>query len=315
MEDNKKENINILVNFDLLISEILKKKLLIIVITIIFAFLSVFISLQIPNKYKSSALLAITDSSDNGMQSALAGLSSQYGGLASMAGISLPSSEGSNKSYYVINTIKSRAFLKHLIEIDQNILQNLIAYKSYDNKLKTIIYDLDIYDPVSKEWVRKPTKYYQAKPSYLELHTRFDEEVLSISLDKITGLIKISIVTVSPEYSKSLLDLVINQLNIIARKKDMDESLAALNYLEALNMTTNQENIKKSINRLIESQIKIQMLANLQDDYLLSPIDPPFLPELKDSPSRALICIFGTLIGFLLSVLYAATNFLFRIRN
>jgi len=314
MENDGRQNFNTQFNFNILFHEIFKKKLLITVVTLIFAILSVLVSLQIPNKYKSSSLLSVVESKD-GMQSALSGLTSQYGGLASMAGVTLPGSEGSDKSYLVINTIKSRTFLKHLIETDPSILQNIMAYESYDAKSKTITYDYDKYNSIKKEWVREPTKYHKSKPSYLELHELFDKKVLQVTLDKITGLIKISITTVSPEYSKSLLELIINELNITERKKDMDKSSKALSYLEQIYIKTSQENIKKSINNLIESQLKIQMLANLQEDYLLSIIDPPFIPELKDSPSRAMICIFGTFIGFLLSILLVLTNFFIRIRN
>ena len=107
MENDGRQNFNTQFNFNILFHEIFKKKLLITVVTLIFAILSVLVSLQIPNKYKSSSLLSVVESKD-GMQSALSGLTSQYGGLASMAGVTLPGSEGSDKSYLVINTIKSR---------------------------------------------------------------------------------------------------------------------------------------------------------------------------------------------------------------
>ena len=50
-------------------------------------------------------------------------------------------------------------------------------------------------------------------------------------------------------------------------------------------------------------QLKTLMLANIEKDYLFSTIDPPFIPLMKSSPSRALICILITLLGGLISIL------------
>ena len=55
-------------------------------------------------------------------------------------------------------------------------------------------------------------------------------------------------------------------------------------------------------NNLIEGQLKTVALANIKDDYLVTIIDPPFIPEVKSEPSRALICVLITLIGFVFSI-------------
>jgi uncharacterized protein involved in exopolysaccharide biosynthesis len=60
--------------------------------------------------------------------------------------------------------------------------------------------------------------------------------------------------------------------------------------------------VKNSINKLIEAQLETQMLANVNEDYLLQSIDPPYVPELKFLPSRAKIAIFGTVSGCFLSI-------------
>ena len=44
------------------------------------------------------------------------------------------------------------------------------------------------------------------------------------------------------------------------------------------------------------------MLANVSNDYVFDVIDPPISPELKFKPSRALICVLGTLLGGMLSM-------------
>ena len=55
-----------------------------------------------------------------------------------------------------------------------------------------------------------------------------------------------------------------------------------------------------------------KMMASIKDDYLLSIIDPPIVPELKSSPKRALICILITIFGGLFSIVVALFNDSFK---
>ena len=45
------------------------------------------------------------------------------------------------------------------------------------------------------------------------------------------------------------------------------------------------------------------MLAEASPDYVFVAVGPSMVPELKSQPKRALICILGTLLGGMLSVL------------
>ena len=110
-------------------------KITIIIITFLFAIFSVYYALSLPDKYTSVALLKVNNSDDS---SALSGLSSQYGGLASMAGISLPSS-AQDKSAYVISSMQSRGFVQHLISFN-GLKENLIAAESFDPETNQIIF-------------------------------------------------------------------------------------------------------------------------------------------------------------------------------
>jgi uncharacterized protein involved in exopolysaccharide biosynthesis len=55
--------------------------------------------------------------------------------------------------------------------------------------------------------------------------------------------------------------------------------------------------------KLIEEQTKIVMLAKVSPEYMLRTLDPAVIPEIKSQPNRALICVLGTLLGGMLSVL------------
>ena len=106
----------------------------------------------------------------------------------------------------------------------------------------------------------------------------------------------------SPNYAFNLLNLIINELNETSREKDLAESNRALEYLENQLSITQQKDIRNSINKLIEAQLETQMLTNIRNEYLLKPLDMPYIPEIKSSPGRAIICIVITFIGFILSI-------------
>ena len=65
-------------------------KIFIIIVCIIFGVSSVIYALSLPNKYTSSSTLIISDTSSS--TDGLGGMASQYGGLASLAGVRLPTS-------------------------------------------------------------------------------------------------------------------------------------------------------------------------------------------------------------------------------
>ena len=76
-----------------------------------------------------------------------------------------------------------------------------------------------------------------------------------------------------------------------------------------------QADVRKSMNKIIENQLKIQMLSNIKSDYLLSIIDTPYIPEVKSAPSRSIITITGSLIGFLMICsLIILNKYIFRFK-
>ena len=127
--------------------------------------------------------------------------------------------------------------------------------------------------------------------------------VLKISKDNKTDFISISFTHESPYFAYSFLTLLINELNSISRKNDLRKSESALVYLKDQLENTSEVDIRDSINILIESELKVQMYANINENYLITPIDPPYFPEVKSEPTRSIICIIGALIGFLVGLL------------
>ena len=113
---------------------------------------------------------------------------------------------------------------------------------------------------------------------------------------------------ISPVFAKEFLDLVIREANELMRKKDMEDSRQGLEYLKSELSKTSFVEIQESINTLIEAQLETQMMTQINQDYILIEIDPPFIAEEKSKPSRALISIFGTILGAILSVSFVLIN-------
>ncbi|WP_229660119.1 Wzz/FepE/Etk N-terminal domain-containing protein, partial [Tersicoccus solisilvae] len=136
-------------------------------VTLVFAVSSAVIALMMPNIYKSEALLA--PASEEQGAGGLAGLASQFGGLASMAGINLGGSGGSDKTQLAIEVLKSRQFIGDFIEKHQ-ILPELMAVDKWNMVDNTLSFDPNVYVQESKTWVRDVKLPFQPKPSLQEAY-------------------------------------------------------------------------------------------------------------------------------------------------
>jgi uncharacterized protein involved in exopolysaccharide biosynthesis len=267
--------------------------------------LAIFYSLQLPNIYQSEALLAPTSNeSANGNLASLAG---QFGGLASMAGINLGGSNQLDKTKLAISILKSKHFTNEFIE-KRGILPELMAAKAWDMDSNTIIYDEELYDTENNKWVRVVEKPLKPRPSLQEAYEVFIE-IVEIKEDADVGVFTLSVEHVSPYTAKLWVDWLIEDINELIKKREMDEALRSSEYLHAQLEETQVEEMRDALYRLIEEQAKTVMLAQVREEYVFQTIDPALVPEKKLKPSRALICILGGIIGFVLMALCFTVRF------
>ena len=255
----------------------------------------------LPDTYTSDSLLIIADDSEAG-GSGLASMASRYSGLASMAGVSM-SNGSTSKSDHIIATIKSRSFFKHLASIP-GIYPSLVAGDSYDWKTKKLTLNQGIYNSVKGTWIN-------GMPSLQGSHDEYFLKNLVISADKKTGFIYLSFTHISPEFSLLMAQTVIEEANNIVRLQHIGESNKALAYLNDELKKTFEIGTKDSISTLIDAQLKVQMLANVRQDYIISPIDKPVLPEWKSGPTRMRIVLLSSIVGLLISAFFALYAYYF----
>jgi len=276
--------------------EIFQKNQKLIFGTVIAFFLAslIFISMT-PNTYRSHTLLSIVDDTEAG-GSGFQAMADRYGGLASIAGVSL-GQDGVNKADFIIATIRSRNFFEHLVNtID--ILPTLVASKSYDKNNRKLILDEDIYDEKKQSWVME-------KPGMEIAHEQYFLGNLSISENNKTGFISLAFEHISPEFSYEMTKNILTEANNLVRMQHMEEAAKSLSYLNSALKDTLEIGTKSSITTLIEAQLKIQMLTKVRENYILRPIDKPYLPERKFAPSRLKFIALSSIFGLILSMFFA----------
>ena len=271
-------------------------KIKIIAVTALFALGSVFYALSIPNQYKATALLAPAQSGGGGLSSALG----QLGGLASLAGVSIGGGE-SSESQIAQEIMKSWSFIESFIA-DNNLAVEVYAAEGWSKRSNQLKIDNDIYDSAENVWLLEDGDTGELRPpSSWELFERFSE-MLSVSQDKLSGLVSVSIEYYSPNMAKQWLDLYVAAINEHMQRRQVLKVSNNISYLEDQIGKTSIAEMREVFYTIIEEQTKNKMVAEASPDYAFVAVSPSMVPEVKSKPSRALICVLGTLLGGMLGV-------------
>lgn len=276
-----------------LFSEIWRVKFWLGGLSFLVAVLMALYSLTLPNIYRAEALVTPVEEGAGGKLGSLAG---QFGGLASLAGVSLGKGDG-NKSAIALEKLKSREFFFKFAEKHQ-ILVPLMAVKEWDPQSGKLVLDAEIYNADTDTWVRNVSWPKQPKPSLQEAHKAF-LDALTVSQDKTTGMVKIMLEHVSPTVARDWTTALIADLNEEMRQRDISEAQSSIAYLEQQVADTKITEIKTVLYQLIEEQTKTLMLANVKPEYILETVDAAVVPEMKYKPGRAIMVIGAAVVVFI----------------
>ena len=109
-----------------------------------------------------------------------------------------------------------------------------------------------------------------------------------------------------PSFAKDISDIIVFELNQRKKEQDIKEAQAATIFLTDRIQTVTNSEVRGSISRLIEMQLKREMIANMRQEYLATVIDQPAQPLRKSGPLRGLIFVVSFLVStFLLVPVYA----------
>jgi uncharacterized protein involved in exopolysaccharide biosynthesis len=273
----------------------LEGKWIIVSITAFVSIIGVIYSLLLPNIYESKAMLVSVNSS-----SGISGALGSYNGIAGIAGIRLPPGRDEGNSGKALEKVGSLSFFENNILENIN-LPDLMAVKSWNSRTNTLAYDETIYDTTSNSWISDSPNTQQVTPSAQKSYRAFKKH-LSLSEDKKTGFITLSIKHQSPFIAKQWTELVVDEVNAFYRQKDKSESEKAVSYLNQQISMTGLSEIKQVLAQLLQEEIKKLTLVEANQYYVFDYIDPPAVMEKKSEPKRSLICILFALFGGILSV-------------
>jgi hypothetical protein len=228
------------------------------------------------------------------------GMLGQYSGMASLAGISLPS-ESSSKVQEAIARIESFEFFSNYF-LPQIKLENLMVVKKWDQASNILIYDESAFNSESSQWIGNVSLSNSNIPSSQSAYGRY-KKIMSIAEDKKTSFITLSVEHESPFIAQQWVEIIMDQIDQVMRDQDRQTARKSIEYLNGLAPTVNYEEIKQTLSSLQQEQMKRLMMVEASSNYIFKVLDSPIVPEVKVKPRRSLIVILGSMLGMMLSVL------------
>lgn len=260
----------------------IKNKFYLVFTTIIATILAISISLVIPPVFTATTILVPVNDSESS-----SGLLDQLGGVAGLAGISMPSS--SNNLEVVIAEISSREFAEKFI-IDFNLL----------GEIYPDLWDLD--NSTWKQGIQVPSAYYIQK--------KFRESY-SVVKDVKTGLVYLTVQWSNPEMTALIANGLVESYENFSRKDAIVMADRKIGYLEQEIRNTALIEVKTALFNLIERESKAKMIANTADSLKFKIIDPAYEPEIRSWPARKFITLLGAFLGLMAGIIIILVKFLF----
>jgi uncharacterized protein involved in exopolysaccharide biosynthesis len=217
--------------------------------------------------FKADAILIPSDEMlGKSETSQLAGL----GGLATLIGVG---GAGSRENEAVA-ILKSRALTYGYIQT---------------NTLMPILFH-NRWNPVAKTW-----NSIKQTPTLGDGYKVFDN-IRTIIENRKTGLITISVTWEDPKLAKQWVDGLVNAANDLLRHQAIERSTKNLEYLQNASEKTSIMEVRTTIYKLMEGEIKKQMTALGNNDYAFRVVDPAVIPEHKSAPKRWQFAAFGGVV-------------------
>lgn len=271
-----------------------KHKIFIAIFVFIVTTLSIIWALSKPNEYKVYTLLTPQEQS-KGMN--LGG----FGALASMAGVNVGGSSGITPDIAFSNLLTDYAFMKQFIiknEIDKKLLD-----PNFDKNFIFAMNNRAIYD-VFHSKSDEGDEEQKKEISFFKNIYKPISKMISISTDKKTGLITISIEGPNREFNYYLLNKFLEEATKFLIKKNLDDINSKIEKYQNELRTTNNLELKSELAKLISNLIKQRVYINSSKYYKVKVVTDPYIPDVKDKtkPKRALIVIVAFITSFILAI-------------
>ena len=264
---------------------------------------------SMPDIYKAEATLMPAESgSQNGGM-----IGGQLSGLASLAGVSFGQDQ-MLKSVMALEVLRSKNFLMGVIKKNSWEV-NILAVEGWDIKEDRLIINSSVYDESSQKWLKYKSVNKVDEPS-LQLAYQRLVELMAVSFDKKTNLIKVGIEYYSPFIAKEWVDVLVKEINYEIKIRDQKDAVKSIEYLKNELSNTALSEMKEVFYQLIEEQTKIIMFAEVRDEYVFKTIDSAIVPEFKLKPKKVIV-LFAGLMMSVMSTLVVIFSFyiFFNVKN
>ena len=252
----------------------------IISISLTFAILATIASLLMPDVYRGDVLLASVSIEED---SSIASKIGSLGGLASLAGISLPNAGDTDENLAILT---SREFLWRFFE---------------ENNLLPILFE-DDWNEDTQNWHEKDP---DEQPSLWDAYRLVTEDqLLTVSTDRNTGLISVAVEWTDAALASQWANELVHRLNEYLRARAISRSTTNLEYLNKELARSQVAEMRQTLFALIAKEQRASMLANTQQEFAFRILDPASEPDEKVKPHRALIVVGATFLGGFFSLVF-----------
>lgn len=231
--------------------------------------------------YVATTIL-VPNSSERSTTGLLGSALGQLGSIASIAGFAVGNADSETEE--AIAVLQSREFTERFI-LENNLLPVLFAKK---------------WDSANGRW-----KDAKKAPTPFKAYSYFNAKIRSVSRDKKTGLVTLSIRWTDRLAAAAWANELVQRLNAEMRTRAIAQANESIAFLEAESQATVTVATKEAIGRLIEAQVKQRMLANVTEQYAFRVVDKA-LPQDADMPvwppRLVLLLAFGLFFGGFVAV-------------
>jgi uncharacterized protein involved in exopolysaccharide biosynthesis len=256
-------------------------KWLVLGITLVAAVLSLAASLLMTPEYRAEVLLAPVNDLDEGQHSALP--FGEIGSIAALAGVKL---ERKDKKNEAIATLRSRQFTEQFITA---------------RKLDRVLFS-DLWDQKHERWKSDTA---ENAPTGSDAFSVFDNDVRRVREDRSTGLVTLSIEWKNPQQAAQWANELVASVNATLRQRAVEASNDAIAYLQEQLTRTSVVDLQQVLHRLVESEMKKIILANINEEYAFRVIDPAVVPDKPFRPRSVAMVVVGAVAGLVFGVIAA----------
>jgi len=293
---NQYNNINTIeedeIDLKELFATIWNNKFKIAIFTFIVTSLTIIYTISIPNSYKSEVILAPQNQSKSSIGGGLSA-------LAGLAGVSLGGGAGMD-AFSSLNTIlQDNAFNKMVIE-KYHLIDKLDSKNQYKNLVFALGYS-GIYDFFHSKEDKKEEKDYNEK---LFDTIKNIKEIVSLSSDKKSGAISLSVTLQDRFLAKQILDIYLKESTSYLRKLDMIDVDKKLKYYKKELANSYDIELKTQLSSLISSLVQKKVLSQASEFYIVRKMVEPQVAFIKDKtkPKRGLIVIVSFITSIILGI-------------